>query len=76
VADTAVRAGVLRRPRPNEREEIPVDGHRIAAGDGDLLIESSVAVERGRARNYVYGSTKTEFTTFLSGLRNRLSCQR
>ena len=33
---------------------------------------SSVAGERGRAANYVYGSAK-RFTTFLSGLRNRLA---
>ena len=36
---------------------------------------SSVAGERGRATNYVYGSAKAGFTAFLSGLRNRLSKQ-
>ena len=34
---------------------------------------SSVAGERGRATNYVYGSAKAGFTAFLSGLRNRLA---
>ena len=29
--------------------------------------------ERGRASNYIYGSAKAGFTTFLSGLRNRLA---
>ena len=32
---------------------------------------SSVAGDRGRASNYVYGSAKAGFTAFLSGLRNR-----
>ena len=34
---------------------------------------SSVAGERGRAKNYVYGSSKAGFTAFLSGMRNRLA---
>ena len=34
---------------------------------------SSVAGDRGRATNYVYGSAKAGFTAFLSGLRNRLA---
>jgi len=40
---------------------------------GTLVGISSVAGERGRAMNYVYGSAKAGFTTFLSGLRNRLA---
>lgn len=31
---------------------------------------SSVAGERGRKSNYIYGSAKAAFTTYLSGLRN------
>lgn len=42
-------------------------------GSGTLVGISSVAGDRGRATNYVYGSAKAGFTTFLSGLRNRLS---
>ena len=42
-------------------------------GIGTLVGISSVAGERGRAKNYVYGSAKGGFTTFLSGLRNRLA---
>jgi hypothetical protein len=34
---------------------------------------SSVAGDRGRGSNYVYGAAKAGFTAFLSGLRNRLS---
>ena len=42
-------------------------------GTGTLVGISSVAGERGRATNYVYGSAKAGFTAFLSGLRNRLA---
>ena len=42
-------------------------------GSGTLIGISSVAGERGRATNYVYGSAKAGFTAFLSGLRNRLA---
>ncbi len=44
-----------------------------ARGSGTLVGISSVAGERGRASNYVYGSAKAGFTAFLSGLRNRLA---
>ena len=42
-------------------------------GSGVLVGVSSVAGERGRASNYVYGSAKAGFTAFLSGLRARLA---
>ena len=42
-------------------------------GNGVLVGISSVAGERGRASNYVYGSAKAGFTAFLSGLRSRLA---
>ena len=42
-------------------------------GSGTLVGISSVAGGRGRATNYIYGSAKAGFTTFLSGLRNRLA---
>lgn len=40
-------------------------------GTGVIVGISSVAGERGRASNYVYGSAKAGMTAFLSGLRNR-----
>lgn len=40
-------------------------------GQGVIVGISSVAGERGRASNYVYGSAKAGMTAFLSGLRNR-----
>ena len=39
---------------------------------GFIVGISSVAGDRGRKSNYVYGSAKAAFTTYLSGLRNRL----
>lgn len=44
-----------------------------ARGSGTLVGVSSVAGDRGRATNYVYGSAKAGFTAFLSGLRNRMA---
>lgn len=49
--------------------------HFERRGSGTLVGISSVAGERGRATNYVYGSAKAGFTAFLSGLRNRLAKQ-
>ena len=42
-------------------------------GSGVLAGVSSVAGDRGRASNYVYGSAKAGFSAFLSGLRHRLA---
>jgi short-subunit dehydrogenase len=39
---------------------------------GFIVGVSSVAGERGRKANYIYGSSKAAFTSYLSGLRNRL----
>lgn len=42
-------------------------------GTGMIVGISSVAGDRGRASNYIYGSAKAGFSAFLSGLRNRLA---
>jgi short-subunit dehydrogenase len=42
-------------------------------GSGTIVGISSVAGERGRMKNYIYGSAKAAFTAYLSGLRQRLS---
>jgi short-subunit dehydrogenase len=39
---------------------------------GTIAVISSVAGDRGRGSNYVYGSAKALVTAFLSGLRQRL----
>lgn len=40
-------------------------------GGGTLAVISSVAGDRGRKSNYVYGASKAALDAFLSGLRNR-----
>ncbi|MCA1549203.1 decaprenylphospho-beta-D-erythro-pentofuranosid-2-ulose 2-reductase [Bradyrhizobium yuanmingense] len=45
----------------------------LGRGSGTLVGVSSVAGDRGRASNYVYGSAKAGFSAFLSGLRARAS---
>jgi len=44
-----------------------------AQGQGAMAVISSVAGDRGRQSNYLYGSAKAAVTTYLSGLRQRLS---
>lgn len=41
-------------------------------GGGTVVGVGSVAGDRGRLGNYVYGAAKAAFHTYLSGLRNRL----
>lgn len=40
---------------------------------GIIVGISSIAGLRGRKKNYLYGAAKAAFTTYLSGLRNRLA---
>jgi short-subunit dehydrogenase len=48
-------------------------GNRFAAQEsGVIAVISSVAGDRGRMSNYVYGSAKAAVTAFTSGLRQRL----
>ncbi|MBK7866134.1 MAG: SDR family oxidoreductase [Ignavibacteriales bacterium] len=42
-------------------------------GSGSIIGISSVAGDRGRMKNYIYGAAKAGFTAYLSGLRQRLS---
>jgi len=44
-----------------------------ARGRGSLVVVSSVAGDRGRGSNYVYGAAKGALSLFCQGLRNRLS---
>jgi len=39
---------------------------------GFIIGVSSVSGDRGRKKNYIYGSSKSAFSTYLSGLRNKL----
>ena len=48
-------------------------GNYFAAnGRGTLAVISSVAGDRGRKSNYVYGTSKAALNVFLDGMRNRL----
>lgn len=43
-----------------------------ARGGGQIVGVGSVAGDRGRVGNYVYGAAKAGFHTYLSGMRNRM----
>jgi decaprenylphospho-beta-D-erythro-pentofuranosid-2-ulose 2-reductase len=47
--------------------------HLEMQGAGFLIVIGSVAGDRGRARNYVYGSAKGALALFTQGLRGRLA---
>ena len=47
--------------------------HFESQGGGSIAVISSVAGDRGRQSNYVYGAAKGMVTRFLQGLRNRLA---
>jgi len=49
-----------------------VSNYFLEQKKGTIVGISSVAGERGRQSNYIYGSAKAGFTAYLSGLRNRL----
>jgi short-subunit dehydrogenase len=44
----------------------------VKQGRGTLAVLSSVAGDRGRKSNYVYGASKAGLTAFVDGLRNRV----
>lgn len=72
--DTAAAALVMRSNYEGPALITGMIAERFAArGHGTIIGISSVAGERGRASNYVYGSAKAGYTAFLSGLRNRLT---
>lgn len=45
----------------------------VTRGSGMIIGISSVAGDRGRKKNYLYGSAKAGFSTYLSGLRARMA---
>lgn len=50
----------------------PLANHFEKQGHGSIAVISSVAGDRGRQSNYVYGAAKGMLSIFLQGLRNRL----
>lgn len=72
--DTNQLVGVLRSNFEGPAHILSLLANRFATrGSGTIVGISSVAGDRGRASNYIYGSAKAGFTAFLSGLRNRLA---
>lgn len=51
----------------------PIANYLAQRRAGTIAVISSVAGDRGRGSNYVYGSAKALVTAFLSGLRQRLA---
>jgi short-subunit dehydrogenase len=51
----------------------PLANRMQSTGKGTIAVISSVAGDRGRASNYLYGSAKAAVSAFLSGLRQRLT---
>jgi short-subunit dehydrogenase len=51
---------------------IPLANHLEVRGRGRLGVITSVAGDRGRPRNYTYGSAKGALNIYLQGLRSRL----
>jgi short-subunit dehydrogenase len=51
----------------------PLANRLEAQGHGTLAVISSVAGDRGRQSNYVYGAAKAALSAFLGGLRQRLA---
>lgn len=74
--DPSAAAEVMRSNFEGPALVLGLYGAQMAArGQGTIVGVSSVAGDRGRASNYVYGAAKAGFTAFLSGLRNRLAGQ-
>lgn len=70
-ADDAAAARVMDSNYSGPSRYLLAAARRMANVPGACIIGiSSVAGERGRASNFVYGSAKAGFTAFLSGLRN------
>jgi decaprenylphospho-beta-D-erythro-pentofuranosid-2-ulose 2-reductase len=51
---------------------LPIADRMRAQGHGTIVALSSVAAERGRRSNFVYGSSKAGLDTFCQGLADRL----
>jgi decaprenylphospho-beta-D-erythro-pentofuranosid-2-ulose 2-reductase len=51
----------------------PLANHMATQKTGCIAVISSVAGDRGRKSNYIYGTAKAALSVFLGGMRNRLS---
>lgn len=74
IRDPEAAAVVMRSNYEGPAQVLGLFANRLEKnGGGTVVGVSSVAGDRGRASNYVYGSAKAGFTAFLSGLRNQMS---
>lgn len=73
-ADPGLIEGVVADSFTGPARFLHLVAQRIEArGAGCIIGLGSVAGDRGRLGNYVYGAAKAGFHTYLSGLRNRLA---
>ncbi|WP_163846837.1 SDR family oxidoreductase [Pseudooceanicola aestuarii] len=74
--DMTAAAAVMRANFEGPAALLGLFANRMAErGRGVIVGISSVAGDRGRATNYIYGSAKAGFTAYLAGLRNRMARQ-
>jgi len=74
VADVRVAEACWRTNFVSPAALLEAVAHRMEeVGTGTLAVLSSVAGERGMARNYVYGASKAALTAYASGLGQRLA---
>jgi short-subunit dehydrogenase len=74
VADFAVARDVLETNFLSSVSLLTVAANRFAAQQsGQIVVFGSVAGDRGRQSNYVYGASKGALEIFCQGLRNRLA---
>jgi len=71
--DPSLVEGVIQDSHTGPAECLQGLAPYIEATSGTVVGVGSVAGDRGRIGNYVYGSAKAGFHTYLSGLRNRLT---
>jgi len=74
LADTGAALGVLRTNFTGAASTLLAAGRRLRAqGHGTLVLLSSVAAERARRSNFVYGASKAGIDAFAQGLGDELA---
>jgi decaprenylphospho-beta-D-erythro-pentofuranosid-2-ulose 2-reductase len=72
-ADDALATEVMETNYTGPARHLLAAARAMMAHGGCIIGISSVAGDRGRASNFIYGSAKAGLTAFLSGLRNDLA---
>ena len=71
--DPSLIDGVIKDSFTGPAQLITLLAPHVELTQGTVVGVGSVAGDRGRIGNYVYGSAKAGFHTYMSGLRNRLT---